>query len=891
MNTFLKNFRTREMYYTHVSMGQFKSKYCLSRDNIDDFFNTYNPNSDTISIAEKPQKYTPVIVDIDIKRKYNENLTERTNKHIFDIVNAYQKVLLEIVDNLKQQELTCIFLDKPKYEVTQNNQRYIKNGFHLHFPYIFLDNDTQKIHLIPRVKKIIKQKETFKDLGFEDSSKLIDDVTSNAWLVYGAVKQEGMDSYKISKIFDHKCNEISLEQGLQDYPLVNNKEKNISLKSEQDIIKNLPRILSILPINKNQSVIKDAKIDIENLNEIQYKEKRKQTRTKEYKDKPIEKLLSDAKQLIKLLSYERSEDRQDWLKIGWILYNISQGSDEGFEIWNEFSKRCGEKYNEYVCQYTWDKMTEGDLTIATLHYFAKQDNKKAYLKFMRESNKDILYNSLNGSHYDFAEVFQNIYGYNNVKITSQKNLSCFIWNEKTKLWVEETKETLSKCVSDIVFPIYTKLGKDILNQLRNCTDSADQAMYNARLKQVHKMLGNLKSTPYVNNIARAISGYAIDKDFETKVINRTPHELPIKNGKVINLKNLEVRDRTFNDYWSFECNVEYLGEKANLSCVEKFFNDISCNSKNLVDYHRRLWGYMLTGEISDRSLHIFWGNGCNGKSSIVNIFSNITGDFTTALNEDVMLKKTSRGANPEMMPLLTARCGSLPESDKKEEINSKRIKTITGDDVITARHLFGHAISFKTQCKPIWATNHKPKINVDDQAILDRLKLIPFLARFEKNQENTNYIKNLQENKLDEFFTWFCTGAYDWYNGQELIPCKEMTDQMNIYISENDIVAEFLEDTYELITKQEYAKLPKLEKSNWVQNRVYVYGEFIGWVNENNRKDEALNKKEFYAQLDKKVCNIKTNKITKGIIAKKKENIDFSDNEIDNQEDCNLPPL
>ena len=299
---------------------------------------------------------------------------------------------------------------------------------------------------------------------------------------------------------------------------------------------------------------------------------------------------------------------------------------------------------------------------------------------------------------------------------------------------------------------------------------------------------------------------------------------------------------------------------------------------------------MLTGEISDRSLHIFWGNGCNGKSSIVNIFSNITGDFTTALNEDVMLKKTSRGANPEMMPLLTARCGALPESDKKEEINSKRIKTITGDDVITARHLFGHAISFKTQCKPIWATNHKPKINVEDQAILDRLKLIPFLARFEKNQENTAYIKDLQENKLDQFFTWFCTGAYDWYQGQELVPCKEMSDQMNIYISENDIVAEFLEDTYDLITKDEYAKLPKLEKCNWIENRTSFFGHFVAWVNDNNRRDDVLPKKEFYIQLDKKVCNVRTTKIKKGILAKRKDQV-CSDNEGDDNEECNLPPL
>ena len=869
MYTFLKNFRTRENYHTHISMGQFKSKYRLSRDNIDDFFNKYNPDIDIISLAEKPQSYSPVLVDIDIKRQYNENLSKRTDKHITDIVTTYQQVLKMIIQNIKPQDLTCIFLDKPSYEVNQSGTRYIKNGFHLHFPYIFLSGDIQKIHLIPRVKKIIKEKETFKDLGFQDSSKLIDDVTSNAWLLYGAVKNEEMKSYKISKIYDHECKEISLEQGLVKYPLINNKEKKILLKSEQDIIKNLPRILSILPINKNQSVIKEPYENLENINEIEYKEKR--TKTRNYKDKPVEKLLSDAKQLIKLLSDYRAEDRQDWLKVGWILYNISQGSDEGFEIWNEFSKRCGEKYNEYVCQYNWNKMTEGDLTIGTLHYFAKQDNKKSYLKFIKENNKDILNESLNGSHYNIAEVFQNIYGYNNIKITSQKNLSCFIWNDKTKLWIEETKETLCKCLSDIVCPIYVKLGKDLLSQLFRCSDKGREAMINANLKQVQKMISNLKSTPYINNIIKALSGYPIDKDFETKIINRTPYELPIKNGKVINLKTLQVRDRNFNDYWSFECNASYLGEKADLSSVKKFFNDISCNSKNLVDYHRRLWGYMLTGETSDRSLHIFWGNGCNGKSSIVNIFSNITGDFTTALNEDVMLKKTSRGANPEMMPLLTARCGSLPESDKKEEINSKRIKTITGDDVISARHLFGHAISFKTQCKPIWATNHKPKINVDDQAILDRLKLIPFLARFEKTQENTNYIKDLQENKLDEFFTWFCTGAYDWYNGQELIPCKEMTDQMNIYISENDIVAEFLEETYEIITKEEYAKLSPTDKSSYVQNRVYVYGEFIAWINENNRKNDSLPKKDFYTQLDKKVISIRTKNIMKGFLGKRKE--------------------
>ena len=890
MNTAIKKIlysaRTRESHYTHITMGVFKSKYNLSRNDLEKFFSNYNPNKNIICLGEKPQNYSAVIVDIDIKRKVENCDVKRTEKHITDVIKTYQQVLKTIVKDITEKDLTCVFLDKPEYEETKNKITYLKNGFHLHFPYIFLEKDVQKVHLIPRVKEIIKNKRTFEDLGFENSGELVDDITSKPWLIYGAVKEEGKEPYKISKVFNSNCEEISLEKGLLDYPLINAQEKKIQLKNDKDIIENLPKILSIIPLFRELSIIKEPVFGLVNPNKSEHKEKREK---KEYKQKNVSDLLKEARELVKIISNDRADNREEWMKVGWCLYNISEGSEEGFQIWNEFSERCGDKYDESVCEYTWNKMNEGTLGIGTLHYYAKIDNKKQYSKIVRENNKNILYESLNGSHYDIAQVFQNIYGYNNVKITSQKELSCFLWDDKIKLWKESGKETLCKLICDIVSPIYIKMGKDILEKLHKCTDKGEEAMCNARLKQVQKIISSLKSTPYINNVARALAGHDINKDFETTVINRKSNELPLKDGKIIDLKTLEVRDRCFTDYWSFECNASFLGEKADLQVVEKFFNDICCGSENLVDYHRRLWGYLLTGEISDRSLHIFWGHGCNGKTSLVNIFSNITKDFTTALSEDVMLKKTSRGANPEMMPLLTARCGTLPESDKKEELNSKRVKTITGDDIITARHLFGHAISFKTQCKPIWATNHKPKINVDDQAILDRLKLIPFLARFEKNQENTDYIKDLQENKLDEFLTWFCLGAYDWYSGEELIPCNEMNTEMVKYIAENDIISEFLEDTYKIITKEEYSKISKLEKKDYIQNRTHVYGEFVAWIHDNNRQSDNVGKKDFYEQFDKKVEHIRTNKIMKGFFGKKKDT-GMTDVEGDEEED-GRPPM
>lgn len=866
IQSILKDTQTRENYHTHVSMGNFKSKYCFSRRHLEDFFNNYNADKDNLCLAEKPQHQIPVIVDIDIKRIKQENLAKRTNKHITDVIKVYQKVLKLILnDDLPNEYLNCVFLDKNPYEITQNNKTYIKNGFHLHFPYIFMTKIEMEVHLLPRVKQEINNLQTFKDLGFDKSSSLIDDITSNAWLIYGAKKDETMDAYKVKKVFNHNCQEIELEKAFENYRIYDMKEQPIDIKG--NVEKYLPRILSIIPYGRPTQELKHGLMSLKTV-----KEKQKQKRTKAYDKKPNKQLLKEAQKLVKILNNSRADDRTDWLKVGWILYNISQGSEDGFQIWNEFSSRCIDKYDEVICEHHWDKMTENtELTIGTLHYYAKQDNPKEYKNFILENNENILYQTLESSHYDVAELFQKVYGYDNVKITSQKDLTCFIWNENSKLWVESTKQSLAKKLSDIITPIYIKAGKKLLEQLQDCEDKADKEKWNSKNKKIQKMILNLKSSPYINNTLKALAGYDIEENFETKIINKKPNELPIQNGKIIDFKTLEIRDRTLNDYWSFECDVNFLGEKADLSCVEKFFNDISCGSPNLVDYHRRLWGYLLTGEVSDRSLHIFWGAGCNGKSSIVNIFSNITKKFTVALNEDVMLKKTSRGANPEMMPLLTARCGSLPESDKREELNSKRVKTITGDDVINARHLFGHAVSFKTQCKPIWATNHKPKINIDDKAILDRLKLIPFLACFDKTQENTDYIKDLQENKLNQFFTWFCLGAYDWYNGQELIPCKEMTEEMNKYISENDVVSEFINDTYELITREEYDKLPKLEKSLWVQNRTFAYPEFMAWIQDNNRKDDSLGKKDFNTQLEKKVKTIRTRKIKNGFLAKKKD--------------------
>jgi P4 family phage/plasmid primase-like protien len=508
----------------------------------------------------------------------------------------------------------------------------------------------------------------------------------------------------------------------------------------------------------------------------------------------------------------------------------------------------------------------------------------------KQIRSDAVHSAVKGTHYHMATLFVLLYAKDNIRVVNPTTI--YHWNSNKCLWELELATCMMSIIHDILEPEFLKIGNEILVRLKSVNDKAEESMHNQRLKKIQACMLALKSVPFLKNVIQYIISLPYDKDFETKIINKIPYELPIKKNKIINFKTLVVRNRTKKDFWSVECPVSYNPE-CDLTVVETFMDSITCHSKALKDYHRRLWGYLMTGEISDRSLHILYGNGCNGKSSIVNISKSIMGNlFNVSLSEDVMTdsKVATKGASPEMMDLLHGRCGVLPESDKDEKLNSKKVKAITGDDTIKARHLYGSLVEFKPQTKCIWATNNKPKIDTTDEAIIDRIKTVPFKGRFLKNQANTDYIVDLRENHVDEFFFWFCSGAYDWYNGAELVPTIEMTDEMNDYIAEFDTIGEFIEDTLDIVTLKTYSELEKSLKVKHRMKKVSIWALFTQWRNEN--KKESIGKKVFHSGIAKKIKMMKQKDGVYYLCKQKSYFVaDESDESDDENNENNLPNM
>jgi P4 family phage/plasmid primase-like protien len=498
--------------FTHGSMGTVKGSYQLNNRVREEFFDRYTQavldnNLDIIEagIGETTKIHSaiPVLVDLDIKMKEEDALEIMnggdklyTDEQVEQVVTVYQSILRKILNNCHGTDLTCVLLEKPAYADEKNTSRYLKNGFHLHFPGIFMNKKDQKNHLIPRVKDEFKSRGIFDNL-FDDSSSVIDTgYLSTTWLLYGTSKGEGKQPYNVTKVFDEDCEEITPDEAFKKYQIFDCHEKLIKIHG--GIEKYLPRILSVIPHNR---IPKELKTNIVS----PLKQKLVEERKKVHASVDAKKAAEIAKELIPMISPSRADDHNDWMTVGWALYNATEGSDEGFDLWNTFTQTGEEPRPEERCVYEWGIMKRHvyTYTLGTLHYFASQDSPEVYKEYKIKQSSKYMEEAIDGSHNDIAKMLKSEYASNFV-CASIDSKTWFEFKENT--WDQmEGGVFLRMKISNELADRFHELNNDIWAKVMKShekSDEGEKAKWDKRLKQLQQLRKNLKSAPYKNNIMR-----------------------------------------------------------------------------------------------------------------------------------------------------------------------------------------------------------------------------------------------------------------------------------------------------------------------------------------------------------------------------------------------------
>lgn len=149
------------------------------------------------------------------------------------------------------------------------------------------------------------------------------------------------------------------------------------------------------------------------------------------------------------------------------------------------------------------------------------------------------------------------------------------------------------------------------------------------------------------------------------------------------------------------------------------------------------WGGLsLTGDIQEQKLAFFHGKGRNGKSTLVDSWSHLAGDYGGSVGIETFLDQ-GRGrkggeATPDLARLPGIRFLRTSEPEKGAKLAEALIKLITGGELIDARHLNKGFFSFLPSFKVTISGNHKPKITGHDDGIWRRVMLVPWDVQIPK---------------------------------------------------------------------------------------------------------------------------------------------------------------
>ena len=424
------------------------------------------------------------------------------------------------------------------------------------------------------------------------------------------------------------------------------------------------------------------------------------------------------------------------------------------------------------------------------------------------------------------------------------NKSYYYFNEGSKLWIEEnTEDSVINRICQETEAILTPEKKHVLNMLykleeplekkkkdKTITESETEKLneISTAIKEFNKFIDkNIKEhlkTKFARSVLSFFHHKITDPEFMEKININNHHLLPMRRMN-LNLQTMKMEDRTKEQHFTRCLNIDNIDDVNDndeyFKKVDSFFNDICSNHQPKKDYLQKILGYFLSGAVPlGRCFFIFYGNGKNGKSALIEVIQEIMGSFyCKSVESSVIIKKGMKNAgqaSPEIEVLdYGLRLALLSETEDGDKLNESLIKNITGYDSISYRPLYGKQKQLKAEAKLCMLTNNKPHFNLST-SMIDRLRFIDFKSRFLNDAELTKEKAFDDDNKLKEFYykaepelvkelktnlkeyvlLWMVIGAKKFFNDGHLnIPDDKTMQFENLsYINELDSVQRFIDE-------------------------------------------------------------------------------------------------
>lgn len=285
------------------------------------------------------------------------------------------------------------------------------------------------------------------------------------------------------------------------------------------------------------------------------------------------------------------------------------------------------------------------------------------------------------------------------------------------------------------------------------------------------------------------------------------HLIAFKNG-IYNIDTGELID--FSPEYIITNKIDHnFNPNAYSELVDKTFNKLACNDKSIRALLEEAIGYCFYRRNELRKSFILTGDKKNGKSTFLAMLKELLGDENTAALDLGELAERFSSAS------LFGKLANIGDDIGDEFIaNPATFKKIVSGDRIKGENKGQKEFFFNPYCKLLFSANNIPRIKDKSGAVLDRLVIIPFDARFSREDPDFDpYIKYklIQEDALEYLVLLGIAGLKRVLQNQAFTKSTKVTQSIEEYEETNNpILLFFKEVDYDEIvnepTKEVYRK-------------------------------------------------------------------------------------
>lgn len=381
-----------------------------------------------------------------------------------------------------------------------------------------------------------------------------------------------------------------------------------------------------------------------------------------------------------------------------------------------------------------------------------------------------------------------------------------------------------------------RLAKDtIINLYREAAEVATKAERNELINHAQRSEAATRLRAMIS-LAQSEPGIPV----AMKDLDADPSLLNLRNG-TLDLVTRELRPHQQSDLLTRIIDLDY-DDLADCQRFTAFLEQVIPDAGTR-DWIQQFFGYAVSGNTTEHVVPIAYGEGQNGKSTIVKVLKAVLGPYTEQADiETFLMNKQSVGgsaASPDVARLKGARVVFASESSPGRKLNVARIKDLAGGEAIVARELYGKPFEFTPQFSIWLSTNDKPDVPGNDFGLWRRLRLIPFEVRIPEKDRILDLDQVLVAEEAPGILNWVIDGLTKWRDAGRLPSVERIQAATEEYRIESDPVGRWIEECCNV-------------GQGLSANASALYESFRKWFEMEESESKPMNQTAFGRDLSKK---------------------------------------